>query len=161
MQEQRCIQCGRTLKSEGPACSTGCDLARRLPMGDEVMPASWELGGALAWGFVLFNQLFFALADLRLLSTGKEELAAKFAIASLFTGVVAAGGSGFLAWIARPKGVSDGLALCVAVAAGIAVGKLADAWRGEALVVGFTAFNLLVAFWLTRGLWRGRASKLA
>lgn len=159
MSEKTCIHCGRTVHGEELACSTGCDLARRLPLGEAVMPASWELGGLLLWGFVGFNQLLLAAGDLRLQAREDWEMAETFGTLSLVAGVLVLLANVYFLGVAKPKRWTDAAAIAVAAAAGIGLGRLADGWLGEALVVGFAIFNLLISIWLARGLRFGRESK--
>lgn len=149
-----CQVCGRATEGGRPACSTGCDLARRLPWGEGALPASWQLAILLAWGFALFNQCLFAgmaaLAQLR----GESAAMGNFLLASYACGGIALLASAWLFALAKPKGISD--ALLVLVALGLA-------WRGawflgnlpgEGWPFVFAFFNLLFVLWLTRGLWR-------
>lgn len=159
MSEKSCIHCGRTTRAEEVACSTGCDLARRLPRSEEALPASRQLGVLLGWGFVAFNQLLLALGALGMRAREEWETAQTFGILSLVTGALILFANLFLIWIARPKRWTDAAAFAASVVLGILLGRLADRWIGEALVIGFSGYNLLICIWLSRGLWRGNKSK--
>lgn len=154
MAVKKCIHCGVTHANEGEACSSGCDLARRLPMGDGDLPATWQLGVALGWGFLLFNQLLFAGMELLSLSKNDSENAAKFALASIVSGCLVAVANVFFFVVSKPKLVSDWQVLAVAVGLGLVGGYRLGDRLGDPLVVGFLIVNVLVAIWLARGLWR-------
>ncbi|MDQ8186661.1 hypothetical protein [Pelagicoccus sp. SDUM812002] len=159
MSSYSCIHCGETAAKSHDCCSSGCDLARRLPRGETDLPATWQLGVALAWGFLVFNQLLFAGMDLLALSKNETENAAKFAVLSLVAGAVVLLVNGFFFVISKPKLFSDWQVL--AISAGIAfVGgyRLGEIF-GEPQVLGFLLGNLLISAWLARGLFRGPASK--
>lgn len=159
MSSYTCIHCGETAARNHDCCSSGCDLARRLPRGETDLPATWQLGVALAWGFLVFNQLLFAGMDLLALSRNAPDNAAKFAVASLVAGALVLLANLFFFAISKPKLFSDWQAL--AISAGIAfVGgyRLGEIF-GEHQVMGFLLGNLLMSGWLARGLLRKHPSK--
>lgn len=159
MSVKSCQVCGSATEGGRPACSTGCDLARRLPWGEASLPATWQLAVLLAWGFALFNQCLFS--GMALLSQVRGESAAmgNFLLASYACGAIVMLASACLFALAKPKGLADALAFLLALGA---------AWRGawffgdlpgRGWPFAFSLFNLLLVLWLTRGLWRLRALK--
>ncbi|MDQ8182969.1 hypothetical protein [Pelagicoccus sp. SDUM812005] len=159
MSSYSCIHCGETAAKNHDCCSAGCDLARRLPRGETDLPATWQLGVALAWGFLLFNQLLFAGMDLLALSKNAPDNAAKFAMASLVAGGVALLANGFFFAISKPKLFSDWQVLAISAGLAFVGGYRLGEIFGEPLVLGFLIGNLLVSLWLARGLLRKPASK--
>lgn len=161
MSVRNCIHCGVTHASKQAACSSGCDLARRIPMRGKDLPASWQLGVALVWGFALFNQLLFAGGEVLSLARGEAEFASKFAIASLVAGGLVAAMSVFFFAIAKPKLLMDWQVLAVSIGLAVVGGNRLGGGLGDPIVVGFLIANLLIASWLGRGLWRRSESKNA
>lgn len=157
--EAPCEICGSASRKGMSVCSTGCDLARRLPVGTEGLPASWQLGVLLGWCFLIFNQWLFAGMTLLSHAKGDPDAAGKFMVASYVAGGAGLAASAFLFAVARAKGISDWLAVSLAVGVSAVAAVLSrDLPDGGA---GYTAclFNLLIALWLTRGLWKLKASK--
>ncbi|MBK1879390.1 hypothetical protein [Pelagicoccus mobilis] len=154
MTVKECIHCGSAHANGTDCCSSGCDLARRLPMGDGDLPATWQLGVALGWGFLLFNQLLFAGMDFLSLSKNDPENAGKFAIASIAAGCLVAAASVFFFAISKPKLMTDWQILAVSVGLGVVGGYRLGEKFGEGPVLGFLIANILVCLWLARGLVR-------
>lgn len=159
MSSYTCIQCGEVAAQSHDCCSSGCDLARRLPRGEKDLPATWQLGVALAWGFLIFNQLLFAGMNLLALSQGSSETAAKFAMASFVAGGVVLLANGAFFAISKPKLFSDWQALVMSVAIAFVGGFRLGEIFGEPKLIGFLLGNLLMSLWLARGLIRRPASK--
>ena len=107
MEGATCQHCGAPIVGGGAACSTGCDLARRLPRGEEDLPVTWQLGVLLAWGFALFNQFLFA--GLLALSISREQMAwlPKFAVASFLLGLLVFAWSILVFLWLKPKKILD------------------------------------------------------
>lgn len=125
------------------------------------LPATWQLGVCLGWGFLLFNQLLFAGMELLALSKDEAENAAKFALASIVAGCVVTLANGFFFTIAKPKLLTDWQVLAVSIGLGLVGGYRLGERLGDAFVFGFLITNLLISVWLGRGLWRRDASKKA
>lgn len=159
MSSYSCIHCGETAAKSDDCCSSGCDLARRLPRGEKDLPATWQLGVALAWGFLVFNQLLFAGMDLLALSKNASENAAKFATVSLVVGGLVLLANGFFFVISKPKLFSDWQAIVMSVAIAFVGGYRLGDFLGEPVVISFCLGNLLISLWLARGLFRTPASK--
>ena len=124
-------------------------------MGEDALPASWQLGVLLGWGFLLFNQSLFAGMEAMMLGRGDLGSASKFALATLACGVIVFCFSGFLFAAARPKRAADGW--FVSLATGLGMGLiLATSIRAHLL---FAGVNLLIALWLARGLLPFSSSK--
>lgn len=159
MTTERCDICGAETPNGFSACSTGCDLARRLPVSDQGLPASWQLGVALGLFFLLFNQLLFTI--LESLSMLREEpvKAASFGLAAIACGVLALFLNVFLLAVAQPKRATDHTVIALIVLALAAVQVLDPEFAELRFNFLFFAFNLLGSLWLGRGLWRLWASK--
>ncbi len=123
------------------------------------MPATWQLGVALAWGFLLFNQLLLAGVGLLALSQGEADNAAKLGLASWVIGGVVLLANGFFFAIAKPKLFSDWQALVMSAAIAFVGGFRLGEYIGEPALLSFALFNALMSLWLARGLLRGPASK--
>ncbi len=152
---RECSVCSRSLKTDAPECSASCNLAARIPLGDAALPASWELFGALASGFVIFNQLLFWNLSVIERNQSDAELGASFDAASLAVGgiwLVAA----LWAWgVSRPKGTGDYLTAAAVVLVLILPRFAFDRELGFSTL--FLVVNLLIAGRLYRGmycLWR-------
>lgn len=128
-------------------------------MGAAGLPATWQLGVALAWGFLLFNQLLFAAMDLLYLSKNDPDTAGKFAIASLAAGGFVAIANVVFFAISTPKSLTDWQVIAVSLASSFVLGVRLGGFLGDSLVVGFLLANLFVGIWLARGLFRKPASK--
>lgn len=128
-------------------------------MGDGDLPATWQLGVALGWGFLLFNQLLFAGMELLSFSKNDPDNAAKFAIASIAAGCLVTAASVFFFWISKPKLMTDWQVLAVSVGIGLVGGNRLGEKLGDPFVVGFLIANVLICLWLARGLLRKPASK--
>lgn len=155
-----CRHCGRRPSARSSAyCSSGCGLASRLPQGEQGLPASWQLGVALALFFLLFNQwLFWAMTSLSL-HRGETLLATRFTYASLGSGAVVLATSVALWALARPIRWSDGLFASLAAVALIGVWIYRWAEGSQFSLLAFSVLNTLIAGWLARGLTRRAVSK--
>ena len=151
LERVNCPYCGASTSSVEGVCSTGCDLARRLPRGEEGLPVTWQLGVLLAWGFALFNQLLFAGISGISSFTERPDWGVIFDSASLVVGIV-------VFFALKPKKTLDGMALLVALAASAFVGS---DWSGleHSLTYALCLYNLLATMWLWRGLPRWEPSK--
>lgn len=159
MSSYSCIHCGETAAQNHDCCSSGCDLARRLPRGETDLPATWQLGVALAWGFLIFNQLLFAGMDLLALSRNAPDNAGKFALVSLAVGAVVLLANVFFFVISKPKLFSDWQVLAISAGVAFVGGYRLGEIFGEPQVLGFLLGNVLISLWLARGLFRVHASK--
>lgn len=159
MSSYTCIHCGEKAAPAYDYCSSGCDLARRLPRGETDLPATWQLGVALGWGLLVFNQMLFAGMDLLALSKNAPENAAKFAIASYAAGGLVLLVNAFFFAISKPKLFSDWQALVMSLAIAFVGGYRLGEIFGDPKVLGFMLGNLLISLWLARGLIRKPASK--
>ncbi len=121
-------------------------------MGEEALPATWQLGVLLAWLFLLFNQWLMFGTQAMLESRGSHVTADNFGIASLLIGLVVFLANAFFFILARAKGLVDVIALIGFFVLGqfFGISRESDALR---LALGFSVFNLLTTLWLTRGLW--------
>ncbi len=97
--------------------------------------------------------------DLFALSRNSVDNAGKFAVASLVAGGLALLANAFFFAIAKPKTFSDWQALAISVAVAFVGGFRLGEIFGEPKVLGFLIGNLLISFWLARGLFRAPASK--
>ncbi|EDY81455.1 hypothetical protein VDG1235_1073 [Verrucomicrobiia bacterium DG1235] len=123
------------------------------------MPATWQLGVLLAWGFAIFNQLLFAGMEVLAAAGEDMEKAGKFGLASLIAGALALLASGFFFVISKPKRFVDWQVLSVIAAVSFVLwGRLGQILM-DPFNVCFGAANVLIALWLSRGLWRPAASK--
>ena len=149
-----CKHCERAFSSSCECCCSGCALASRLPLGETQLPATWQLGVALAWFFALFNQLLFA--GVALFSFAREQLdrAERFEALALGVGVLVLLWSSFLFAVVKPKRWTDFAVMsgaCATVAFGL--------FRLEQANAPLCGANLVLAAWLSRGLWWRKASK--
>lgn len=128
-------------------------------MGEGSLPATWQLGLALVWGFLMFNQLLFAGMDLLFLGRHEADAAAKFGLASLIVGGLVFIANCVFFVIARPKLLTDWQVLGVSLGIGLVGGYRLGSIFGGPIVIGFTLANLLISIWLSRGLWKQPASK--
>ncbi len=153
--EKRCSVCGRPCPDGSNQCSVGCALAARIPLGDDALPASWELFGFLGSGFVLFNQALFGVAAWAKRASGDWAASEGFATGSIVAGIVWLVMALF-GWIASsPKRLRDVLVALAAV--GVIVAPEFFAGGKTHLPDRFLIANLLIAIGLYRGvyyLWR-------
>lgn len=144
---------------EAKPVSSGSYLASLLPMGKEGLPVTWQLGVALGAFMVLFNQGLFMGMEALALMKGDGASAANFVRVSIGAGVVAGAFQLFLLAIARPKRWTDGVAAGLSVGLPLGFDLWFRNWAVDRFAAGFFGFNLLLAMWLTRGLWLGSLSK--
>jgi len=128
-------------------------------MGKTDLPATWQLGVALAWGFLLFNQFLFAGMELLSLSKSDPRNAAKFAVASIVAGGLVAAASLFFFVLSKPKLLTDWQVIAVSVGLGLVGGSRLGESLGDPFVIGFLIANALICAWLARGLTRRAKSK--
>jgi hypothetical protein len=159
MTTERCEICGAAAPQGFSVCSTGCDLARRLPMSDQGLPATWQLGVALGLFFLLFNQLLFTILESLSILREAPAQAANFGLAAIGCGTLALFLNVFLFAVAQPKRASDHTSIALIVLALAALQVLDPEFAELRFNFLFFAFNLLGSLWLGRGLWRLWASK--
>ncbi len=134
-------------------------MARRIPKNGKDLPATWQLGVALVWGFLLFNQVLFALMEFLTIGRGEPDTFGKFALASKIVGVVVLLCNLSLFAIAKPKRLTDWQALLISAAVSFLVwGRLGEMLRNP-VDISFALFNSLICLWLARGLILGGGSK--
>ncbi|MEM9159657.1 MAG: hypothetical protein AAGB46_11450 [Verrucomicrobiota bacterium] len=148
----KCPTCGVIVRRHGDYCSSGCHLAGKLPLTEEGLPATWQLGVILATFFALFNQLMFWLLAYRKLQEGELDLATKFGWASLGLGFAILLFWVFIYIIARFKTWVDIAVLL------LSLGVMTIAIRGGSGIMSienlqyFFYGNCFLAIWFGRGL---------
>lgn len=147
-----CSYCGVPIPEEKHYCSSGCDLADRIPRGEVALPATGQLGAALGLCFLLFNQLLFlSLAWLKE-STDEFDLARKLLIAGTVAGALSLVANAATFAIIRERRVADWI-LAALLSTLLGFGSL----RSEAIIsLECQAYalvcNLLSLSWLARGI---------
>ncbi|MDQ8205566.1 hypothetical protein [Pelagicoccus sp. SDUM812003] len=158
-QEERCHYCSSPAEPGQGYCSAACDLARRLPLGEKDLPATWQLGVLLGWCFIAFNQiLFFGMGRL---ARGQGDLrsASLFEMGSMGAGALVLLASFLFFAVAKPKTRLDQLGFWGILLGSVALYAVFSKMMAAGEVLGLLIYNLLTVAWLTRGLWQGRASK--
>ena len=146
-----CSYCGTSVAREKRYCGSGCDIADRVPRGEEALPASTELGVGLGFCFLFFNHLLFL--SLAWLKGGGEdlEMANKLLMVACVFGALVSLSSGFSLGIVRCRSAFDWVCTVMGVAL-LVVGYLQS---GTFFSIDFQIFvllcNLLVFSWLSRG----------
>jgi len=147
-----CPLCGRRPLDGSLACSSGCDLLLRVPRGEKALPASWQLGVALAWGFALFNQALFSAAGLGMEARDRPDLAEIFYWLSVSVAALSVPASVFLFLISRAKRCRDWVAIGFSVILALALPLSIGGGPLRASSIGMAVFSIVLGAWLARAL---------
>ena len=148
----KCGTCGVIVRKQGDYCSSGCHLAGKLPVGDQGLPASWQLGVVLAVGFALFNQMIFWLLAWRKVREEDFDLGYIFAWTSFGIGAAV-----MLFWvyvfvIARFKTWVDIAVVMLALGVTTVPARHGEFFLGINNLHYFFVGNCFMAIWFGRGL---------
>jgi hypothetical protein len=162
-----CPTCGLPVRiapaasSEPAYCCAGCALVARIPVdADGNFPVNTALIGALATGFVLFNQALFWGLSLLLAGEGRPDTARVFAWLSVAAGAV--GWGMLLVQQVRSRGVRATELLVGALTGGLVICGFVSAGDGRFVPTPATVLGGSLAYlaWAYRGLlfrsFRGR-----
>ena len=154
-----CSVCGAPTDGRHACCCASCDLARRIPLGADGLPISWQLGVALGAFFVYFNQLLFAAMYHLSVARQDERYVFLFASLSLLAGFFSTAGSFALFALAQPKRWTGYAVWLLAVSLpGIGL-RFGEVLLGASFLYAYAFANALILIFLGKGLLRLWLSK--